>query len=412
MSAKLRDVAERAGVSVATASRVLSGAAEGVRPERREAVILAARELQYVPNAHAQALARAGTTHIGAILHDVSDPYFSEILRGLQRAAVDAGQLVTVCNSYRDPERELAYVGLLRSQRIGALILTGSGLDDRSYSERLAAQINAFASTGGRPVFSGRHHVAGDAVLPDNVGGARALARALVTMGHRKFAAISGPPLLTTTRDRLDGFRAGLAEHGITLDPAAIAPGDFTREGGMAGMAHLLDAGHAGGNIASGAAGGDIASDAAGGDIAYGAAGGDIAYGAAGGHIAYGAAGGHIAYDAAGGGIASGAAGGGIASGATCVFAFNDAMALGALRTLRDRGIDVPGRVSLAGFDDIPATLDTNPTLTTVRIPLAEMGELAVSLALEPPSDELRVRHIRAEVVLRESTIAPQPLSR
>jgi LacI family transcriptional regulator len=82
-------------------------------------------------------------------------------------------------------------------------------------------------------------------------------------------------------------------------------------------------------------------------------------------------------------------------------------MALGALRTLRDRNIDIPGRISLAGFDDIPATLDTNPTLTTVRIPLAEMGALAVSLALEPPSDELRVRHVRSEVVLRESTAPP-----
>lgn len=337
MSAKLRDVAERAGVSVATASRVLSGKADGVRPQRREAVIAAARDLQYVPNAHAQALARAGTTHIGAILHDVSDSYFSEIVRGLQRAAVDAGQLVTVCNSYRDPERELAYVGLLRSERIGALILTGSGLDDRSYSERLAAQIGAFVSTGGRTVFIGRHHVAGDAVLPDNVGGARALARALVATGHRRFAAISGPPLLTTTRDRLDGFKAGLAEHGIALDPTAIAPGDFSRESGMAGMSQLLDAG----------------------------------------------------------------------VDATCVFALNDAMALGALRTLRDRKIDVPGRISLAGFDDIPTTLDTNPTLTTVHIPLVEMGALAVSLALEPPSDELRVRHIRAEVVLRESTAPP-----
>ena len=337
MSARLRDVAQRAGVSVATASRVLSGSAEGVSAERREAVIAAARTLHYVPNAHAQALARAGTTHIGAILHDVSDPYFSEIVRGLQRAAVDADRLVTVCNSYRDPERELAYVGLLRSQRVGALILLGSGLDDRSYSERLAAQIGAFASTGGRPVFIGRHHVAGDAVLPDNVGGARALARRLVELGHRRFAVISGPPLLTTTRDRLDGFTAGLAEHGIALEPSAIVPGDFSREGAMAAMSRLLDAN----------------------------------------------------------------------TDATCVFALNDAMALGALRTLRARGVGCPGRISLAGFDDIPGALDTNPTLTTVRIPLAEIGAMAVTLALEPPSDELRVRHTRAEVILRESTAAP-----
>jgi LacI family transcriptional regulator len=93
---------------------------------------------------------------------------------------------------------------------------------------------------------------------------------------------------------------------------------------------------------------------------------------------------------------------------ATCVFALNDAMALGALRVLRERGVDVPGgRISLAGFDDIPATLDTNPTLTTVRIPLADMGALAVALALAPASDELRVRHTRAELVLRESTAPP-----
>jgi LacI family transcriptional regulator, galactose operon repressor len=324
-------------VSVATASRVLSGGGEGVATERREAVLAAARTLHYVPNAHAQALARAGTTHIGAILHDVSDPYFSEIVRGLQRAAADAGRLVTVCNSYRDPERELAYVGLLRAQRVGALILTGSGLDDRAYSARLAAEIGAFAATGGRPVFMGRHHVAGDAVLPDNVGGARALARAMVELGHRKFAVISGPPLLTTTRDRLDGFKAGLAEHNITLDAQAIVPGDFSREGGMAGMSRLLDAN----------------------------------------------------------------------TDATCVFALNDAMALGALRTLRARNVNCPRQISLAGFDDIPATLDTNPTLTTVRIPLTEMGALAVALALEPPSDELRVRHLRSEVILRESTAAP-----
>jgi LacI family transcriptional regulator, galactose operon repressor len=337
VSARLRDVAQRAGVSVATASRVLSGSADGVSPDRREAVLTAARTLQYVPNAHAQALARAGTTHIGAILHDVSDPYFSEIVRGLQRAAVDADRLVTICNSYRDPERELVYVGLLRAQRVGAMILTGSGFDDRSYSERLSEQIGAFAATGGRAVFIGRHHVIGDAVLPDNVGGTHALARALVELGHRRFAVINGPPLLTTTRDRLDGFTAGLAAHGITLDPRAIVPGDFSREGGLAAMSRLLDA----------------------------------------------------------------------KTDATCVFALNDAMALGALRTLRARGVACPGRISLAGFDDIPATLDTNPTLTTVHIPLAEMGALAVSLAMEPPSDELRVRHTRAEVVLRESTAPP-----
>jgi LacI family transcriptional regulator len=240
MQVLLRDVAARAGVSLATASRVLSGSRAGVSARSREAVAAAARELDYVPNAHAQALARAGSAHVGAILHDVSDPYFSEIVRGLQRAAAESQRLVTICNSYRDPERELAYVTLLRSQHVGALILTGSGLDDRAYSERLAAQIRAFAQGGGRTVFVGRHHVAGDAILPDNVGGARALARAMAELGHRRFAVISGPTLLTTTRDRIDGLRAGLADAGIRLDDAAIFAGDFSREGGYAAIDPLL----------------------------------------------------------------------------------------------------------------------------------------------------------------------------
>jgi LacI family transcriptional regulator len=338
MPIRLRDVAARAGVSLATASRVLSGETSGGSARNRAAVLEAARELDYVPNAHAQALARPGSAHIGAILHDVSDPYFSEIVRGLQRAAVDAERLVTICNSYRDPERELAYVTLLRSQRVGSLILTGSGLDDRSYSDRLSNQIRAFAQGGGRTVFVGRHHVTGDAVLPDNVGGARALAHALADLGHRRFAVIGGPALLTTTRDRIDGLRAGFAERGIAFDERALVSGDFSRDGGAAGVAEIASR--------------------------------DLR--------------------------------------ATCIVALNDAMAIGALAALRARGFRVPDDVSLAGFDDIPIACDLMPALSTVHIPLAEMGARAVRLALEPQSDELRVEHVAAQVVLRESTARPK----
>ena len=240
MHVLLRDVAARAGVSLATASRVLSGARAGVSVRSRELVATAARELEYVPNAHAQALARAGAAHVGVILHDLSDPYFAEIVRGVQCASVEAQRMVTVCNSYRDPERELACITLLRSQRVGALILAGSGIEDASYLERLGAQIRAFEQSGGRAVFVGRHSIAADAVVPDNVGGSRDLARALADLGHRHFAVIGGPPLLTVTRDRLDGLRAGFAERGIVLDDADVVGGDFSRAGGAAGVAALL----------------------------------------------------------------------------------------------------------------------------------------------------------------------------
>ena len=335
MPSTLAEVAKRAGVSLATASRVLNG--NGKRPveaKLRDAVLAAADEVNYVPNAHAQALARSESTTVGAIVHDVSDPYFSEIVRGIQRVAVDAGRLVTICNSYRDPARELEYVRLLRSQRVGAIIMTGSGLDDRDYSQRLAGQIHAFADLGGRTIFVGRHHVAGDALIPDNVGGARMMGEALLDLGHRKVAVISGPELLTTTRDRLDGLRQAFAARSLKLDDAAFVVSDFSRDGGAAATRALWQRSEA----------------------------------------------------------------------FTAIAALNDEMAIGALSALRELAVDVPGDVSVIGFDDIPAARDVTPALSTIRIPLSELGARAMTIALGAPSSQLTIEHFPSELVLRDST--------
>ncbi|MBC8074558.1 MAG: LacI family DNA-binding transcriptional regulator, partial [Chloroflexales bacterium] len=210
MATTLAEVAQRAGVSLATASRVLNGSTHGVTADLRARVLTAAQALDYVPNAHAQALARSSSAIVGVLVHDVSDPYFSEIMRGIQRVASDASRLVITCNSYRDPARELDYVRLLHGHRVEALILAGSGLDERTYSQRMASQIAAFTASGGRVAFIGRHHVLGDAVVPDNVGGARAMGHTLARLGHQRIGVIDGPALLTTSRDRIDGFRSGL----------------------------------------------------------------------------------------------------------------------------------------------------------------------------------------------------------
>src|SRR3954464_13386738 len=110
--ATLADVARLAGVSQATASRIVNGSAKLVTDGLRARVLRRVEELHYVRNAHARQLARSERIAVGVIVHDVSDPYFAEITRGLQRVATDHGRLVIICNSYRDPERELAYVDL------------------------------------------------------------------------------------------------------------------------------------------------------------------------------------------------------------------------------------------------------------------------------------------------------------
>jgi len=330
----LADVAKRAGVSPATVSRVISESPYGVADELRARVQAAAKELNYVPNAHARALVRNSTSTVGVITGDVSDPYFSEIVRGIQLVAGEEKRLVTICNSYRDPERELSYFELLHAQRVGAIVLAGSGLNDHDYNRKMAAHIGAFASSGGRVSLIGRHHLAGDSVIPDNFGGARALGEALLGRGHRRFGVISGPALLTSTHDRLAGFRTTLDGAGVSLPPEHIIDSVLSRDAGVRATLELLER----------------------------------------------------------------------APQIKANFAENDQLAIENMAALRERGISVPDDVSVAGFDDIPIARDLVPQLSTVRLPLVEMGKWAIRLALEPRGAELRVEHLSAEVVLREST--------
>ncbi|MGA5299799.1 LacI family DNA-binding transcriptional regulator [Nucisporomicrobium flavum] len=339
--ATLADVARRAGVSTATASRIINNSPKPVGEALRERVLAAVAELEFVPNANAQQLARAHRTAVGVIVHDVSDPYFAEITRGLQRVATDHGRLVIICNSYRDPERELAYVDLLHAHRTAAIVLAGSGYHDAPTTARLDRKLRLYESTGGRVAVIGRHEHAGDAIVPENEHGGYLAADALYRLGHTTIGVIAGPKHLTTTTDRLAGLRRAAREHGHRLTARHIEYAGFDRNGGMAAAGLLLDRNPS----------------------------------------------------------------------LTAIAALNDSMAVGALACLRERGVDVPGRVSLIGFDDMPISVDVTPPLSTVRLPLEEIGVRAMSLALREPDDEPRVEHAAAELVLRDST-APPPRHR
>jgi LacI family transcriptional regulator len=302
-------------------------------------VLRAVDELQYVPNAHAQLLARAQRTAVGVIVHDVSDPYFAEITRGLQQVATAHGRLVIICNSYRDPARELEYVELLRAQQVAALVLAGSGYHDAAFTKALKAKLAAYTRTGGRVSVIGRHELPGDAVMPANEEGGYLAGCELFGGGHRKVGVIAGPRVLTTTTDRLAGLRRAARELGRTVPARRVAYAGFDRDGGAEATAALLDSSP------------------------------DL----------------------------------------TAIVALNDQMAVGALSTLRARGVAVPEQISLIGFDDMPIARDVTPALTTVRLPLAEMGARAMSMALDGhDTDAPRIEPAPATLVRRESS---QPLT-
>lgn len=334
----LADVARRAGVSMATASRVVNDAPYTVAGELRRRVLAAVEELQYVPNAHAQMLARPLRATVGVIVHDVSDPYFAEITRGLQRVAIEHGRLLIICNSYRVPEREIAYIELLRAQQVDALILAGSGYCDAEVTRAINGKLEAYAASGGRIAVIGRHELAGDAVMPANEAGGFAIAEAIFEIGHTEVGVICGPQSLTTIVDRLAGVRRSAKARRIRLPANRIVYGDFTRDGGAEAAAVLLDR----------------------------------------------------------------------EPGLTALLALNDEMAVGAMATLRERRLAVPDDISVAGFDDMPLARDVTPAITTVHLPLVEMGAVAMTLALDTESNGARVEHMPAHVVYRESTAPPR----
>lgn len=339
--ASITEVARLAGVSVATASRVVSLSDYPVSPATRARVLDAARTLDYVPNALARGLLKSRVPVVAVIVHDITDPYFAEVVRGVDDAASAAGYLVITCSSERDAERERSYVRLLRSMRAAAVIFAGSGLDDPEANEEMDRHLAAMRADGAAIVHLSPHAAGDPEVGVDNAAGIAAMVGALASLGHRRIAFLAGPRSLFVARRRLEGYRRGLAEAGIEPDDRLVVHTGFDRDGGALGIDSLLA--------------------------------GDAPFSA--------------------------------------VCCSNDLLALGALARLAELGISVPGEVSVAGFDDISVAAITAPALSTVRLPLREMGRLGFGhadamLAGDDPAPAV----LLSELVLRASTGAPAAL--
>ncbi|MFK0190825.1 LacI family DNA-binding transcriptional regulator [Kitasatospora sp. NPDC090308] len=241
MAVTLGDVARHAGVSLATASRALNGSARSVTEELSARVRASAAALGYLPNAPAQALARSSGTTVGVLLHDVADPYFGGIARGVGDAAARDGLLTLVTSTDGDPRRELQTIRMLHAHRVRAIVLAGSAYSDVTAVRELDEALTAYEAQGGRVVAIGDHGPLYDTVHVHNREGAASLTYALAQLGHRRFAVITGPWRLRVSADRLEGVLEALGEAGLTLPEGMVQHTEFTREGGKAAMARILD---------------------------------------------------------------------------------------------------------------------------------------------------------------------------
>jgi len=352
MTVTLADVAARARVSPATVSRVLNGNYP-VASSTRERVLRAVDDLDYVLNGPASSLAAATSDLVGILVNDIADPFFG-IMAGAAQSEIGgpgdgsgrAGgeKLAVVCNTGGSPERELTYLTLLQRQRAAAVVLTGGALEDPDHQAAMSAKLAKLADAGTRIVFCGRPP------LPDTDAVVAAL-----TFDNRGGARRLTEHLIALGHRRI-GYVAGPLERTTTR--------------------HRLE-GHREAMKAAGLQGDEE-------NLTE--------------HGLYDRSSG---YDATAELLRR-------APDVTAVVAANDTVALGACAAVRDRGLRIPEDVSVAGFDDLPFSVDAVPALTTVRLPLFEAGARAGRLAMgketPPPGG---VATIDAELMERGSTAAP-----
>jgi LacI family transcriptional regulator len=233
--ATVADVATKAGVSVSTAARVLSGNGYASEATRR-LVLEAAKGLGYVPNQIARSLRTRRTRLIGLLIGDVENSFYSVIARHVEAVAKGAGYHVVLCNSDDEPEIEREYLQLLEGMHVDAVIVTPTSKNRRSLKHLLDNEI---------VIVQVDRRVDGlnaDAIVVDNEAGAASAVSHLIEEGHSLIGILTGELTVPTARQRLAGYERALVEHGIEVRPELIRSGSFHRDHAIEDAMALISA--------------------------------------------------------------------------------------------------------------------------------------------------------------------------
>lgn len=232
----IRNVAERAKVSIATVSRTINRNPT-VNPKMAKRVWDAIRELGYYPNTQARALGSGRSGIFGLIVSDITNPFFAELIQGFEDIAVEGGYEILVSSTNYDPRRmELCIRRMLERKVEGVAVMT-FGIDQPIFERLIERKVPlVFVDAGpDRPTIS--------LLKVDYHNGIRQGVQHLAALGHRRIAFISGPPDLHSAQQRITAFKCSLSECGIAVKEGWIAPGNHTLEGGTAAAERLLSGG-------------------------------------------------------------------------------------------------------------------------------------------------------------------------
>ena len=335
--ATIREVADRAGVSIKTVSRVVNNE-PNVRPETRKRVQKAVSDLDYEPLPAARGLAGRRTFSIGLLYENPHEfSYIHRLLEGANAACEATGHalLLRPCPAEVAPSTVRQFV---RQTRVDGVLLTAPIADRSDVTSLLAENGVAFAQISPRVT-----NPDWTSVGPDDEEASRALTRHVLALGHRRIGFIKGDPKHGASHKRLAGHLNCLRDHGVEADPTLIVEGNFDFDSGRRGFAALWQ----------------------------------------------------------------------LPARPTAVIASNDDTAAGVVVAAHERGIRIPGMLSVAGFDDSPTATHTWPALTTVRQPIAAIAYRATELLIaniggEPPRQET----FGCDLVARTSMARPDRQAR
>lgn len=332
----IRDVAQKAGYSIATVSLVLNNKKVSIPQSTREKVWNAAETLNYRPNQLAVGMITKKTKVLGLIIPDNSNMFFAELSKAVEVAARHAGYNLIYGNTNNNPKRDLAYMRMFSDRQVEGIIFAKSSShamedDEKSFQ---------FIKSSAIPFVTIDRQVPGSGVYSVDLNhfkGGYLATRHLLELGHRRIGCYTGSLDLTTSNERLEGYRAALAEAKLPFEEALVFEGNYQLGRESAALAHFLN------------------------------------------------------------------------KGVSAIFACNDLMAFGLYREARYNKLNIPGDISIVGFDNIPFSDMMQPGLTTISQPIQEMGECAVKTLIkvineEEPLDAYKSRIFEPRLLVREST--------
>ena len=234
----IKDVAQKAEVSITTVSRVLNDKVdEYMRKETKDRILQAIKELNFKPDKRAQSLRGLKTKIIGLIIPNRLNPYFEQLAQAIEEVCFDEGYGILLCNSNYSLERESIYLDLLERQKVDGIIISTVGLTKKKFNELIAREIPIVLIDEDVP------GVNAPAVFANNYMGGCQAAQHLIELGHRRIAFISGPMNLLSSRQRYRGYYDTLIKNGMKVEKGLFKEGTLTYEKGYKATLELLEEG-------------------------------------------------------------------------------------------------------------------------------------------------------------------------